>query len=95
MHVHNIGHIFHTIVPHTYITQCTECYTNLEYDCVVLTALMQGDLRLVTRSTINKTKRDTTTTMLLATILLPCTETVLDVQKIPSVPYYNTQCALL
>ena len=51
---------------------------------VVLTAIMPDNLRLVTRSTISDTKKDTTTTTLLATILLPLTETVLDV--------WNTQC---
>ena len=74
-HVRNIRHIFHTIVLYTYITPCTECYTNLEYGPVAMrVVLMPGNLRLVTRSTISDTKRDTTTTTLLTTILLPCTE---------------------
>ena len=44
----------------------------------VLTALMLGNLRLVTWPIISDTKGDTTTTTLLVTILLPCIETVLD-----------------
>ena len=51
----------------------------------VLTTLSPDDLRLVTRSTISDTKGDTATTTLLVTILLPRTETVLDVWRIPRV----------
>ena len=53
----------------------------------VLAALIPGDLRLVTRSTISDTKGDTIT--LLVTVLLPRTETVVDVWKIPGVLLYS------
>ena len=49
----------------------------------VITHLYKQHYRLVTRSTISDTKGNTTTTTLLVTILLPCTETVLDVRKYP------------
>ena len=71
------------------------CYTNLEYTPVAtrveLMAVMPDNLRLVTRSTISDTKGDSTTTTLLVTILLPCTETVADVRKIPGVLLYPTK----
>ena len=64
---------------------------------VVLMTLTQDDLRLVTRSTISDTKGDTTTTTLLVTVLLPCTETVVDVhvQKQEFVKEPSPFCELL
>ena len=56
---------------------------------VELMALMPG--WYVGRSTISDTKGDSTTTTLLVTVLLPCTETVVDVRKIPGVLLYPTK----
>ena len=57
----------------------------------VLTELIPDDLRLISTSTISDTKGDATTTILLVTVLLPRTETVMDVQKIPSVLLYPSK----
>ena len=55
---------------------------------VVLMTITPDDLRLVSRSTISDTKWDTTTTTLLVTVLLPCTESAVDIWKIPGVLLY-------